>query len=64
MIELTMLEVWLITGNVIGWGLYHQTKSRLNAAEFFAKAMIEDAEVREKVVREFEEFRKEQEQRS
>lgn len=59
MIELTMLEVWLIAGNVIGWGLYHQTKSRLNAAEFFAKAMIQDAEVRDMVVRDYEEFRKE-----
>jgi hypothetical protein len=59
-----MLEVWLIAGNVIGWGLYHQAKSRLNNAEYFAKAMIQDAEIREKVVREFEEFKKEQEQRS
>jgi len=57
MIEFSMTEVLLLITNIVSWCLYFKTDERRRAAEFFARAMIEDKEIREKVVREFEAFK-------
>jgi len=57
MIEFSITEVLLLITNIVSWCLYFKTDERRRAAEFFARAMIEDKEIREKVVREFEAFK-------
>ena len=57
MIEFSITEVLLLITNIVSWCLYFKTEERRRAAEFFARAMIEDKEIREKVVREFEAFK-------
>ena len=57
MIEFSISEVLLLITNIVSWCLYFKTDERRRAAEYFARAMIEDKEIREKVVREFEAFK-------
>lgn len=57
MIELTTLEAVLLLSNIVSWWVYFKTDERRRAAEFFAKAMIEDKEMRDMVLEDFEKFK-------
>lgn len=57
MIELTTLEAVLLLSNIVSWWAYFQADDRRRAAEFFAKAMIEDKEMRDMVLEDFEKFK-------
>ena len=59
--DISVTELWLLVVGAIGWGLYFREKERRNAADWFAKQMIENDRVRETVVEQFKEWRKTQE---
>jgi hypothetical protein len=58
MIEFSFTEMVLLVSNIVSWALYFRADEKRRNAEFFARAMIQDKEIREKVVSEFEAFEK------
>ena len=64
MIEFSFTEIVLLVSNIVGWALYFRTDERRKNFEYLAKAIIENKEIREKVLDGYEEFKKTQEQRS
>ena len=64
MIEISFIEMALILSNIVSWAMYFKTDDRRKSAESFVKAMIEDKEIRDKVVSEYEAFQRTREQRS
>ena len=64
MIEFSFTEIVLLISNIVSWALYFRADEKRRGAEFFARAMIQDEEIREKVLDGYEEFKKTQEQRS
>ena len=64
MIEVSTTEVLLFLTNIVSLALYFRADEKRRAAEFFARAMIQDEDIREKVVSEYEAFEKAREQRS
>ena len=57
MIEFSFTEMLLLLSNIVSWALYFRADEKRRGAEYFAKAMIQDKEIREKVLSEFEEFK-------
>lgn len=64
MIEFSITELILFVANIVSWSMYFRTDERRRAAEYFARAMIQDKEIREKVVSEYEAFQSAKEQRT
>jgi hypothetical protein len=58
MIEVSITEIVLLISNIIGWAMYFRADEKRRGAEYFAKAMIHDKEIREKVLNDFEEFKR------
>ena len=58
MIEFSTSEFLLLLTNIVSWWLFFDADKKRKAAEWFAKAMIHDKELREKVISDFEEFKK------
>jgi len=58
MIEVSMTEVLLLISNIVSWALYFKTDERRRAAEFFARAMVQDKEIHEKVLSQYDEFKR------
>jgi hypothetical protein len=58
MIEFSTTEFLLLVTNIVSLWLFFDADKKRKAAEYFAKAMIQDKKLREKVVAEFEEFKK------
>jgi hypothetical protein len=56
MIEFSITEIGLFLTNIVSWAMYFKSEERRHAAEYLAKAMIQDKEVRDKIVSEFEAF--------
>jgi hypothetical protein len=53
-----MLELVLLIANIVSWGAYFKTDDRRKAAEFFARELVQNKELREQVVNGYEEFKK------
>ena len=58
MIEFSFTEMALLISNIVSWALYFRADEKRRGAEYFAKAMIHDKEIREKVLNDFEEFKR------
>jgi hypothetical protein len=56
MIEFSLTEIGLFITNVIAWALWLRSEERRFVAERIARAMIQDKEIRDKIVLEFENF--------
>lgn len=56
MIEFSMMELVLLIANIVSWGAYFKVDDRRKAAEYFARALVQDRELREKVLSEYAEF--------
>lgn len=57
MIEFSLMEIVLFCWAALATGYALKYKSRAEAADFFARVLIENKGVRDKVVAEFEEFK-------
>ena len=58
MIEFSLTEIGLFITNVIAWALWLRSEERRFVAERIARAMIQDKEIRDKIVLEFENFQR------
>ena len=56
MIELTVMELVLLLSNIVSWWLYFKTENQRDSAERVAKMLIENEELRNRVVKEYQEF--------
>ena len=61
MVEFSFTEIVLLLSNIVGWAMYFRADERRRNFEYLAKAIIENKEVREKVLDGYEEFKKTQE---
>jgi hypothetical protein len=57
MIEVSVTEVVLLISNIVSWALYFRADEKRRNFEYLAKAIIENKEIREKVLSEFEKFK-------
>jgi hypothetical protein len=57
MIEFSLMEIVLFCWAALATGYALKYKSRAEGADFFARVLIENKSVRDKVVAEFEEFK-------
>lgn len=60
MIEVSLTEIALFIWAAIATGMWFQTREELHGAKRFLRAMIEDEEVRTKVIAEFKTFKEKQ----
>ena len=58
MIEFSLMEIVLFCWAALATGYALKYKSRAEGADFFARVLIENKNVRYKVVAEFEEFKR------
>jgi hypothetical protein len=58
MIEFSLMEIVLFCWAALATGYALKYKSRAEGADFFARVLIENKNVRDKVVAEFEEFKR------
>ena len=57
MVEFSFTEMVLLVSNIVSWALYFRTDERRKNFEYLAKAIIENKEIREKVLSDYEEFK-------
>ena len=57
MVEFSFTEMVLLVSNIVSWALYFRTDEKRRNFEYLAKAIIENKEIREKVLSDYEEFK-------
>ena len=57
MIEFSFTEIVLLVSNIVSLALYFRADERRRNFEYLAKAIIENKEIREQVLSDYEEFK-------